>query len=394
MTFRVVYLDHVARISGGEIALARALAALGDRVDGHVILGEHGPLVDRLRDAGVSVEVVPMPEAAREVRRDDVRPSTLGVTALRDTARYVRTLRRRLRELRPDLIHTNSLKAALYGGVAGRLAGIPVIWHIRDRIAPDYLPKPAVGMVRVASRLLPSVVIANSHATLGTLHKFRRGVVVTNTVVYDPIRVAAPRSLSDETPFRVGIVGRLAAWKGQDLFLEAFARALPDGDTEAWVVGQAMFGEDEWYADTLPDQAEHLGIAERVVFRGFRENVWDELAQIHVLVHCSVIPEPFGQVVVEGMAAGVPVIAADSGGPAEIITDGVNGLLTAPGDVEALAAAMRKVHDDRALRRRLVSGGLVRAEDYSPEQTAKALLAVYESVVAGWRESRQITSLP
>ena len=231
---------------------------------------------------------------------------------------------------------------------------------------------------------LPSVVIANSHATLGTLHKFRRGVVVTNTVVYDPIRVAAPRSLSDESPFRVGIVGRLAAWKGQDLFLEAFAQRLAGRRRRGLEsFGQAMFGEDEWYADTLPDQAEHLGIADRVVFRGFRENVCGWLAQIHVLVHCSVIPEPFGQVVVEGMAAGVPVIAADSGGPAEIITDGVNGLLTAPGDVEALAAAMRRVHDDRALRRRLVSGGLVRAEDYSPEQTAKALLAVYESVVAG-----------
>jgi glycosyltransferase involved in cell wall biosynthesis len=385
MTYRVVYLDHVARLSGGEIALARALAALGTRVDAHVILGEDGPLVGRLRQAGASVEVVPMPAAAREVRKDHVRPGRLGPGVLWASLRYVWALRRRLREIRPELVHTNSLKAALYGGVAGRLAGIPVIWHIRDRIAPDYLPKAAVSMVRVASRVLPAVVIANSAATLATLREPRRGVVVTNTVVYDAIRAGAPRSLTDESPFRVGIVGRLAAWKGQDVFLRAFARGFPDGGTEAWIVGQAMFGEDERYADTLLDQAKQLGIAERVVFRGFRENVWDELAQLHMLVHCSVIPEPFGQVVVEAMAAGVPVIAANAGGPAEIITDGVNGILTAPGDVAALAAAMRRVHDDSALRRTLVSGGLSRAEHYSPEHTARAVMIVYDAVAAGWR---------
>jgi glycosyltransferase involved in cell wall biosynthesis len=383
MTFRIVYLDHVARLSGGEIALARALSALGDRIDAHVILGEDGPLVERLQQAGASVEVMPMPTVAREVRKDHVRPGRLGPGVLWASLRYMWALRRRLGELQPDLVHTNSLKAALYGGVAGRLAGIPVIWHIRDRIAPDYLPKPAVAMMRLASRVLPTAVIANSQATLGTLREARRGVVVTNTVVYDPIRAVTPRSLTDETPFRVGTVGRLAAWKGQSVFLEAFARAFPDGDTEAWIVGQAMFGEDQRYADTLLDRAKQLGIAERVVFRGFRENVWDELAQFHLLVHCSVIPEPFGQVVVEGMAAGVPVIAANAGGPAEIITDSVNGILTAPGDVAALAAAMLRVHDDSFLRRNLVSGGLTRADHYSPEHTAESLITVYESVVAG-----------
>ena len=123
----------------------RALTALGNRVDAHVILGEHGPLVDRLREVGATVEVLPMPVAAREVRKDSVRPGTLGLRAVAASLQYVWTLRRRLRELQPDVIHTNSLKAAFYGGVAGRLAGIPVIWHVRDRIAPDYLPTAAFG---------------------------------------------------------------------------------------------------------------------------------------------------------------------------------------------------------------------------------------------------------
>ena len=125
-----------------------------------------------------------------------------------------------------------------------------------------------------------------------------------------------------------------------------------------------MFGEDG-YADALHAQARRLGISDRVVFRGFREDIWAELSQIHLLMHCSLIPEPFGQVVVEGMAAGVPVIAADAGGPAEIITHNVDGMLTAPGDVAALAAAMRRIRDDASLRRTLVSGGLARAEHYS-----------------------------
>jgi glycosyltransferase involved in cell wall biosynthesis len=384
MKYRVVYLDHVAKLSGGEIALSRALPALLNRVDSHVILGEDGPLVTRLRDASISVEIMPLPAVARDVRKDTVRPGGLGIRTLFASANYVWTLRKRLRELRPDIIHTNSLKSALYGGLAGRLAGIPVIWHIRDRISPDYLPKAAVRMVRLASRLLPTAVIANSFSTLQTLPRMRRGVVVANTVVYDSIGESTPAIHDSERPYRVATVGRLAPWKGQNIFLDAFALAFPRGDSEAWVVGSAMFGEDD-YAASLQDQAKRLGISGRIVFRGFQANVWAELAQIDTLVHCSVTPEPFGQVIIEGMSAGVPVIAANAGGPAEIITDDVDGLLTPPSDIEALAAALRRIYDEPDLRRRLVAGGLVVAAGYSPDRTADELIAVYETVTGAPR---------
>ena len=108
-----------------------------------------------------------MPVAAREVRKDSVRPGMLGLGAVPISLRYGWTLRRRLRELQPDIVHTNSLKAALYGGVAGRLAGIPVIWHVRDRIAPDYLPAAAVRMVRLGVAPPPEAVIANSQRYAG-----------------------------------------------------------------------------------------------------------------------------------------------------------------------------------------------------------------------------------
>jgi glycosyltransferase involved in cell wall biosynthesis len=380
MIYRVVYLGHVGRLSGAEIALARALPALLDRVEPHVILGEDGPLVDRLRQDEISVEVIPLPVAVREVRKDEVRPKTLRWRSVAASMAYVWRLRRRLRELRPDLVHTNSLKSALYGGVAGRLAGIPVVWHIRDRIAPDYLPKAAVRVVRIAARFLPTAVVANSHTTLETLPGLHRGFVVANTVVYDPIGETPPQDKTVGRHYRIGTLGRLAPWKGQNIFLDAFALAFPDGESEAWIIGSAMFGEDD-YAASLHSQVRRLGIGERVVFRGFQDDIWSELAQIDTLVHCSLTPEPFGQVVVEGMAAGVPVIAAAAGGPTEIVTNNVDGILTLPGDVPALAAAMRRLHDDASLRHTLVTGGRETAFLYSPKRTANGLIAVYEGVL-------------
>ncbi|MGI8685966.1 MAG: glycosyltransferase, partial [Acidimicrobiales bacterium] len=165
---RVVYLDHCAQLSGGELALLRLLPAL-DEVDAHVVLGEDGPLVDRLRRAGVSVEVFEIAVAARALRRDRVRPGRLPLAAAAHAAEHTARLARRLRRLQPDLVHTNSLKAALYGGVAARMAQVPAVWHIHDRISDDYLPPAARRLVHLSSRLLPSAVIANSAATLDAL---------------------------------------------------------------------------------------------------------------------------------------------------------------------------------------------------------------------------------
>jgi glycosyltransferase involved in cell wall biosynthesis len=165
------------------------------------------------------------------------------------------------------------------------------------------------------------------------------------------------------------MVGRLAPWKGQDVFLEAFARAFPGGEEQAVLAGSAMFGEDAFEAQLRARSAE-LGIAERVEFTGFVDDVHALLAGCDVLVHASVIAEPFGQVVIEGLAAGLAVIATDSGGPAEIITDGVDGLLCPAGDVGLLAELLRRLANDPAERDRLGAAGLRRAADFRPEVIA------------------------
>jgi glycosyltransferase involved in cell wall biosynthesis len=259
---RVVYLDHVARLSGGELALLRMLPPLLDRVAATVVLAEEGPLVGRLRDVGVEVIVLPLAEDVRDVRRDRV----VGLEALRSVWRlagYVLAVARLLRRLNADLVHTNSLKAAIYGGVAGRFARVPVVWHVRDRIAPDYLPRPAVLLVRLAARLLPAALIANSRSTLVTLPARRRSAVVGSPVDVGAGSVAALPPERADGALVVGVVGRLAEWKGQHVFLEAFAEAFPDGMARARLVGSALFGEEP-YEKRLRRQVEELGIADRV----------------------------------------------------------------------------------------------------------------------------------
>lgn len=375
----VVYLDHCAKLSGGELALSRLLPALPG-VDAHVILGEHGPLEALLRNGGATVEVLELDRRMATTHRHEVTATSLGAArvwaAVGDTWR----LSRRLRALRPDLVHTNSLKAALYGGTAARLAGVPVVWHLRDRIAADYLPRGARWTIRALAGVLPDVVIVNSQTTRNTLGPALRVGVVPSPVLFDSVSVPLRAEGAVGEPFTVAMVGRLSPWKGQDVFLRAFAEAFPDGDAVAVIAGSAMFGEDD-YENTLVSLIAQLGLTSRVTMAGFVEDVTGLLARVDCVVHASVIPEPFGQVVIEGMAAGLPVIASNEGGPAEVITDGHDGLLCPPNNVEALAGLLRRLAADRDLRRRLGERASERALDFSPERVGARVRDIYDRVL-------------
>lgn len=366
----VVVLDHTSVLSGGELAIARALGGLGTQVHAHAILATDGPLRSRLEGAGATVEVLELSEGARNVPRTSVRPGSLSPRAVAQAALYVLGLARRLRVLRPDVVHANSLKAGLYGCAAARLARVPCVWHVRDHVEAPYLPRSAVRLVRLATRVLPDVVVANSASTLATLRP-RRGLVVPSPL--DPSVVGVRRRAPRDEALRVTVLGRLAPWKGQDLALRAFAKAFPIDGATLRIVGAALFGEDT-YADSLPALAASLGVASRVSFEGFVEDVADVLAATDVLVHSSTLPEPFGQTVLEGMGAGCAVVVADRGGPRELVTDGVDGLHYPMGDADALSACLSSLGADPSLRARLASAALSTARAYTPEALAPRLL--------------------
>jgi glycosyltransferase involved in cell wall biosynthesis len=184
-------------------------------------------------------------------------------------------------------------------------------------------------------------------------------------------------------PFTAGIIGRISYWKGQHVFLEAFVRAFPEGDERALIIGAPLFGaEDRAYDADLRDRTRRAQLDGRVQFIGFTEDVPGMLSSLDVLVHASVLPEPFGQVVAEGLCAGLPVVATDGGGPAEMIDHGVNGFLVPPGDAARLADILRRISREPALGQAVGMRAKQMAERFLPETVGAQVLGVYRAALS------------
>jgi glycosyltransferase involved in cell wall biosynthesis len=380
---RVAVLDHTAQLGGAELALCRLVEALDPRdAEVGVVLFEEGPLAERLRAEGHRVDVVPLGNGLVRVHRDDTGGSVTGL--LGRTVRvlpFAVRLGMRLRRAEVDVVHSTSLKADLVGVVAAVVAGKPLVWHVHDRVAPDYLPPRTVRLLRWLARWAPRHVVVNSLATSSTLPG-----VGPKTVIHPGItrsQVAAPRDRLPAPPV-VGIVGRISDTKGQLDFVRAAALVRERHPSASYrVVGAAMFGQED-YERRVRSEVARLGLEDRVCFVGFADDVTAELDRMAVCVHASPTPEPFGQVVVEAMARGVPVVATRGGGVGEIVEPGngqVHGHLVDPHDVRAMADAVVDVLDrpEASLERAELARSYV-SEAFAIERTAAGMCDVWHRV--------------
>jgi glycosyltransferase involved in cell wall biosynthesis len=172
-------------------------------------------------------------------------------------------------------------------------------------------------------------------------------------------------------------------WKGQEIFLRALARVAPQvSNLKALIVGDADPPTETTYRERLRALTEQLGLADIVRFTGFCSDISAVMASLDVLVHSSSSPEPFGIVVIEGMAAGKPVIATRAGGVLDIIEDGTNGLLVPIGDEHAMADAILNLahHRDLAVRLGTRARECV-ATRFTAAQYAQAVQAIYQNLV-------------
>ena len=388
---RILYLDHTAVLGGGELALLALVKEL-DRTRFHpvVLLFSEGPLLPEMQ-AIAETHLLPMPTELLDARRESMHGAGgLPWQKAIGTLGFLRALSQTIDRLRPDLIHTNSLKSDIMGGLAARYAGIPVVWHIRDRIDDDYLPARAVRIFRAACAVIPNGLIANSRATLASLHLRPRkpSAVISSGIDLRPfVRASAgAQTLSDTIgsgrEIRIGLIGRICPWKGQEVFLRAASHVLARRQNVRFlVIGAPLFGEDAFERD-LRRLAAELGVASQVEFTGFQRDIPERIAGLDLVVHASTIPEPFGQVVVQGMAAGKPMIATEGGGPSEILRDGVTGYLVPRGDPQKLADKIVAVLAHPAAAETVARAGQAHAlARYGTETTTRIAEQFYDRIL-------------
>ena len=377
--------DHTAQLGGGEIALIEMVAHFDrTKVTPIVVVASEGLLPERMRPIA-ETHVLALDAGVVQARKDDLGSGALAVSKqVGKSLAYIIRLARFIRQNRIDLVHTNSLKADILGGVAAKLARRPLIWHLRDRIEDDYLPRPVVRIFRLLARILPDFIIGNSRATLDTLQL--HGRVPTEAVAsgVDLSTFASVKAVQDASKdtSEIGIIGRLCEWKGQHIFLRAAARIKEEFPHARFkIIGAPLFGE-EAYVEELHQLSHTLELDDVVEFMGFRSDVRHLIQRLDLVVHASTTGEPLGQVILQGMAAGKPVIATNGGGVPEIMIDGVTGILVPMGDFEAMSAAMRTVLASPELAREMGEHGRRHVEfRYTIQATTLSVERIYKNAM-------------
>ena len=370
MPANVLYLHHVAELSGAETSLRLLLRHLDRaRVQPRFAGPSRGAFPSALSADGVSI----LPLAFVPLRR------VAGVL------RAVRHLVRLVRAHRVDLLHANGPQTNVPAALAGRLTGVPVIWHARNLLAGD------MWDVDRALAPLATRIVCNAEAIRRRFAGSRgwdRSLTIVNAVDTREFHPGVPRApfrrelgIPDAAPL-VGIVGRIGLGKGHEHFIEAALRLLAAGlDAHFAIVGDPLFDEDAWRADTLRRVVKDAGREDRIRFVGYRRDVPAVMRGLDVLVLAS-DAEPCGRVLFEAMASGTAIVATASGGTPEIVRDGLEGLLVPPRDPAALARAVGALAADASLRARLGVAGVARvAAEFTIERYVARILAVYDEAL-------------
>ena len=376
MKRRLLYVHSSTDLYGSDRSLLRMVAGVGEEYDVTVAVPTAGPLVPELRARGAAVRVLPLTVVRRGVRPQDAFGAwSRGLAA---TAALVR-------EVRPDLVHSNTL-AVTDGALAAWLLGVPHVWHVREYIVQPAAFRPVMAtLAAITSRVVVanSLPVAQWFAGGGPLRPRVR--VIYNGLEYADVQPRPVAAVEPGRPLTAVLMARINAWKGHGLLIRALASLPPaERDLLRVVFAGDVFPGNEHVEAELCAEAARLGVSRHVEWRGFVPDPGRVLADADVLVVASETPEPFGNVMLEAMEVGLPVVATAHGGPLDVVVEEVTGLLVPP-QPEALAAALVRLAGDADLRRRMGAAGWRRARTvFSQRRTTAALLALYTDVIGGY----------
>jgi glycosyltransferase involved in cell wall biosynthesis len=204
----------------------------------------------------------------------------------------------------------------------------------------------------------------------------RQAHLIYNGISQDYIERVAPLRHSPQGPLRrIAIIGRLHPQKGHGFFLEAASLLYKNNpDLEFWIVGTGEL------RDELENLTDLLGISSAVQFLGTRTDIANILAQVDVLVSSSVW-EGFPTVLMEAMAARVPVVATDVSGSRELVTSGKTGILVPPADPTALASAISWLYSHPQEAKVMAENAWQSVRQYGFDCIAAKMAQLYHSLI-------------
>jgi glycosyltransferase involved in cell wall biosynthesis len=403
---RVLYVEYGADFGGAAISLAELVGCARDMDVEPVVLTFqrrqiHDALFGGIRSLTVRrrIDYTSRATLASYLGRRRalrwLRPGAMKAYALADYLQelylswvIVRVARRE----GVDLIHSNNaiehsaLRAAAW-------AGVPCVAHMRGVIT-ERTERTLRTQARLVEKAFAGAIAVSSWVyETGLRHGLTPEQMVT---IHNPVDPAlfdghaskgpAVRKAMGFAPEHVvlGCFGRVNRFKGQKEFLEAAAAMAADvPEARFLIVGDPSDSVDEAYWKRIQEMASEPALAGRVVFAGYQEDVHAYFHACDVVVHSALGAEGFGRVVLEGMVCRKPVIATDSGGPRDIVTPEVDGLLVPPGAVPELAAAMLRLARDQGLRARMGKAGREKVDrEFSSRHIASQVGAFYASILA------------
>jgi glycosyltransferase involved in cell wall biosynthesis len=399
---RILFVNPIGSIGGAERVMLDSIASIRAAERGHEIhalLMQDGHFVSELQALGVNVKVIPMPDSIATIGDSalkDLNPLTAratllyrGVLAVPAMWDYVMRVRHAVREVAPDVVHSNGLKSHLALGFAR--VRIPTIWHIHDFVGSR--PVVAAWLRRVCRDVTP---LAISNAVAADIRDWLpawKPVVIPNGIDVDHFSPGAghPERLDreahlkrlDDGAIRVGLVATYARWKGQEVFLRA-ARKVIDSDIDEtmrfYIVGGPIYTTrgSQYSPEELQQLIDELKLNKQAGLIPFQEDTAGVYRSLDIVVHASTRPEPFGLTIAEAMSCARPVIASKAGGAAELFTDGTDALGVPPGNVDKLAAAIARLIKDPMRRSRMAMEARQTAiERFDRRRLGPALLALY-----------------
>ena len=385
MIERVLYVNQTIAMSGAERSLLDLLEGLPGSTT-PVVASPKGELYSALEARGVAVE--PLPAVDLSFRLHPTR-TPAGLAWIPRAAALIRRIAGRHGA---QLIHANSTRAGFPCVLARRFGGPAVVVHARDPVPAGAAGRATLAVIEGGSDL----VIANSRY-VASQYRDRKGKVrvvhnSVDTARFDPGRFDRPQArarLGLGAGPALALIAHFVPWKAHDDAVRMLAKLKPTHpDLRLLLVGSVKFSEPggRWdnagFRRDVEELARSLGVADDVIFTGECDDVPELLSAVDVLLVPSVW-EPFGRVVVEGMAMGLPVVATDIGGPVEVIRDGVDGITLPPRSPDAWAAAVAELLDNGERRRALGEAARARViADFGPDRVVSKVLAHYDEVLA------------